>query len=85
VNNDSAFASDESELHQQLRLLNELRLRPVLEQATWPELLSMETERRVMENRFLASQAVEVSVLARHRRRRGFLAWFEALRERPGQ
>jgi hypothetical protein len=88
VNNNSASAGDERELHQQLRLLNELRLRPVLEQDTWPELLSTETERRVMEDQFLSScQAAEVPrARAAPSDADGFLAWFEALRENgPGQ
>lgn len=84
----AALARDERELHRELRQLNELRLKPGLDQDTWSKALATETERRVIENEFLASSRTAEVARARTAPTDadGFVAWFEALRDNgPGQ
>lgn len=84
----TAVALDEGELHRELRKLNEVRLKPALEQDPWPGMLASENERRVMEHEYLAAcRAAEAEqARAAPADADGFIAWFEALRETgPGQ
>jgi hypothetical protein len=82
------LAVDERQLHRELQVLNELRLKPTVARETSRELLAVETERRLLENDFLASCRKAVAAYASEAPRDpdGFVAWFDALRDNgPGQ
>jgi hypothetical protein len=84
----AARADDDGQLHRELQLLNELRLRPELAQPQWPELLAIETQRRLLEHEFLAScrQAEAALASTAPTQADDFVRWFEALRDHgPGQ
>lgn len=85
----AALDLDDRERHRELRQLNELRLKPALAQHhAWREQLARETERRLLEDDFLAAaRAAEAARAAQAPADpAGFLAWFEALRDTgPGQ
>jgi hypothetical protein len=86
--NSAVPAVDERQLHHELQVLNELRLKPSLANHTTPEVLAIETKRRLLENDFLAACRDEVAARASDTPRdaNGFIAWFAALRETgPGQ
>ncbi len=86
--NSAERAVDDPRLHRELQILNEVRLKPSLSTATSPELLALETERRLLENDFLAACRTAVVAQAQEAPRDadGFVAWFQALREiGPGQ
>jgi hypothetical protein len=88
VNTISEALAVDQQLHHDLQLLNELRLRPELEQSAWYEGLGVETKWRLMEDEFLASsRAAEVAgVRSVPTTPDAFVAWFESLRETgPGQ
>jgi len=81
-------ASDENVLHEELRKLNEARLRPELDTRSWRASLEKETEQRLLEDEFLESARCEIAAraAAAPTHRDGFLAWFEDLRATgPGQ
>lgn len=82
-----ALAADQ-QLHHELQLLNELRLRPELDDPHWYEELNVETHWRLLEDEFLASCRAAEAPLARTAPTApdAFVAWFEALRDHgPGQ
>ncbi len=82
-----ALAADQ-QLHHELQLLNELRLRPELDDPYWYDDLQVENQRRLLEDEFLAASRAAESALARTAPTQAddFVAWFEALRAHgPGQ
>lgn len=81
-------ASDDNVLHEELRKLNEARLRPELATRSWRASLENETAQRLLEDDFLEAARREIAARAADapRDRDGFLAWFEDLRATgPGQ
>jgi hypothetical protein len=79
---------NERELHEELRQLNEHRLRPTYEPVTWRDALTKETERRALEDDYLEACRREVAARAAQAPADpdGFLAWFLELRATgPGQ
>ena len=88
THNYAEFAVDESKLHRELQVLNVLRLEPRVGGEMSHELLALETERRLLENEYLASCRKAVAARANEAPRDAtqFVAWFEALRANgPGQ
>lgn len=76
------------ELHQELLRLNKQRLHPALDARGWREALAKETERRILEDDFLASSRREIAARAAEapREPEAFVNWFERLRVNgPGQ
>lgn len=79
---------DEMMRQRELQQLNVLRLEPRTAGSTSAQLLAIETERRLLEDEFLASCRAAVAARASEAPRdaAGFVAWFESLREfGPGQ
>jgi hypothetical protein len=84
----TARVADDDQLHRELQLLNGQRLEPTLASETSEELLAIETQRRLMEDQYLAACRAAVADLAHDvpRDAERFVSWFERLREvGPGQ
>lgn len=82
------IAAVDATLHEELRQLNEARLRPALDPLPWRATLAREIKRRVIEDQYLESCRQDVAARAAEApdEATGFLAWFERLREDgPGQ
>lgn len=83
-----AASAFDVELHRELQLLNELRLKPSHDGTTASSALQYEVERRHREIRFLSSssEAEQARAQTAPVDADAFVAWFEALRETgPGQ